>query len=219
MLAILWIVLTYLLSFFRRRHDFVLEVLALRHQVMVLQRQTRKPKLHPSDRYLWMLLMKVWPNWRTPLLIFQPETLIAWQRSGFRMFWRWKSRCRLGRPGKDAELIQLIRWMWALNPTWGSPRIRDELAKLGLKASTATIRKYRPKSRGKPSQGWRNFLQNHSSGIARPDVARRSSEGAFPDQTLSSRFGSGGHGKMGMKTLAGLFQQLCRGLEVRLQCR
>ena len=169
MLAILWIVLTYPLSFFRRRHDLALEVLALRHQVMVLQRQTRKPKLHPSDRYLWMLLMKVWPNWRTPLLIFQPETLIAWQRSGFRMFWRWKSRCRLGRPGKDAELIQLIRRMWAINPTWSSPRIRVELAKLGLKASTATIRKYRPKSRGKPSQGWRTFLQNHASGIAAMD--------------------------------------------------
>ena len=82
------------------------------------------------------------------------------------LFWRWKSRRRLGRPGKDAELIQLIRRMWTLNPTWGSPRIRDELAKLGLEASTATIRKYRPKSRGKPSQSWRTFLQNHASGMA-----------------------------------------------------
>ena len=103
------------------------------------------------------------------MLIVQPETLIGWQRAGFRMFWRWKSRRRLGRPGKDAELIQLIRRMWALNPTWGSPRIRDELAKLGLKASTATIRKYRPKSRGKPSQSWRTFLQNHASGMAGMD--------------------------------------------------
>ncbi len=59
--------------------------------------------------------------------------------------------------------------MWALNPTWGSPRIRDELAKLGLKASTATIRKYCPKSRGKPSQSWRTFLQNHASGMAAMD--------------------------------------------------
>ena len=102
-------------------------------------------------------------------MIFQPETLIGWQRSGFRVFWRWKSRRRLGRPGKDAELIQLIRRMWALNPTWGSPLIRDELAKLGLKASTATIRKDRPKSRGKPSQSWRTFLQNHTSGMAAMD--------------------------------------------------
>ena len=131
MLAILWIVLTYLFWFFRLRHDLALEVLALRHQLMVLKRQAGRPKLGRSDRYFWMLLMRVWPHWRNPLMIFQPETLIGWQRSGFRMFWGWKSRRRLGRPGKDAALIQLIRRMWALNPTWGSPRIRDELAKRG----------------------------------------------------------------------------------------
>ena len=85
------------------------------------------------------------------MLILQPETVIGWQRAGWRMFWRWKSRRRYGRPGKDPELIQLIRRMWTVNPTWGSPRIRDELAKLGLHASTATIRKYRPKSRRRPS--------------------------------------------------------------------
>ena len=59
--------------------------------------------------------------------------------------------------------------MWTANPTCGSPRIRDELAKLGLIASTATIRKYRPKSRGKPSQGWKTFLQNHAGSIAAMD--------------------------------------------------
>ena len=59
--------------------------------------------------------------------------------------------------------------MWSVNPTWGSPRIRDELAKLGLEASTATIRKYRPKSGRRPSQSWRTFLQNHAGGIAAMD--------------------------------------------------
>lgn len=73
-------------------------------------------------------------------MILQPETLIGWQRVGFRIFWSWESRSRLGRPEKDQELIQLIRRMWSANPTWGSPRIRDELANLGLEASTATIR-------------------------------------------------------------------------------
>jgi transposase InsO family protein len=85
------------------------------------------------------------------------------------MFWRWKSRQRGGRPGKDSALIELIRRMWAVNPTWGSPRIRDELAKLGLEASTATIRKYRPKSGRPPSQSWRTFLQNHAGAIAALD--------------------------------------------------
>ncbi len=54
-------------------------------------------------------------------------------------------------------------------PTWGSHRIRDELAKLGLTASTATIWKYRPKFRGKPSQGWKTFLKNHTGSIAAMD--------------------------------------------------
>lgn len=102
-------------------------------------------------------------------MIFRPETVIGWQRAGFRLFWRWKSRRRIGRPGKDRELIELIRRMWAVNPTWGSPRIRDELAKLGLHASTATIRKYRPKSRGHRSQSWWTFLQNHTGAIAAMD--------------------------------------------------
>ena len=55
--------------------------------------------------------------------------------------------------------------MWSVNPTWSSPRIRDELAKLGMEASTATIRKYRPNSRGRPSPGWRTFLRNRASAI------------------------------------------------------
>ena len=66
-------------------------------------------------------------------------------------------------------MIQLIRRMWSANPTWGSPRIRDELAKLGLQASTATIRKYRPKSRRRPSQSWRTFFRNHAGAMAAMD--------------------------------------------------
>jgi transposase InsO family protein len=117
----------------------------------------------------WVVLKGWWPNWRAALILFRPETVIGWQRSGFRLFWRWKSRHRGGRPRKDAELIELIRRMWAVNPTWGSPRIRDELAKLGLAASTATIRKFRPKCRRRPSQSWRTFLQNHAGAIAAMD--------------------------------------------------
>ena len=82
-----------------------------------------------------MILRMAWPNWKDLLMIFRPETFFGWQRAGFRLFLRCKSRRRRGRPWKDAELIQLIRRMWAVNPTWGSPRIRDELAELGLQAA------------------------------------------------------------------------------------
>jgi putative transposase len=167
MVSALW---RYSFSWLRPKHDLALEVLALRHQLMVLQRQAPRPKLHRSDRYLWLLLMKVWPNWRTPLMIFQPETLIGWQRSGFRAFWRWKSRHRRGRPRKDRELIQLIGRMWSVNPTWGSRRIQSELAKLGIQASDSTIRKYCPKNRRSlPSQTWKTFLRNHAHALIAVD--------------------------------------------------
>ena len=169
MFAIVAALLRYLLSWLRPKHQLALEVLALRHQLTVLKRQIHKPKLRPSDRLIWITLKRLWPGWRGALMIFRPETVIGWQRAGFRLFWRWKSRRRIGRPGKDRELIELIRRMWAVNPTWCSSRIRDELAKLGLHASTATIQKYRPKSRGHRSQSWWTFLQNHTGAIAAMD--------------------------------------------------
>lgn len=169
MFAIVSALLSYLSCLFRPKHQLALEVLALRHQLIVLKRQTPRPRLRRWDRCLWVMLKRVWLGWKTPLMIFQPETVIGWQRAGFRIFWRWKSRPRSGRPAKDPELIRLIRRMWVVNPTWGSPRIRDELAKLGLQASTATIRKYRPTSRNRSAQDWWTFLRNHASAIAAMD--------------------------------------------------
>jgi hypothetical protein len=78
MMAILWTFLTYPFSFFRARHDLALEILALGQQLMVLKRQAGRPELGRSDRYLWMVIMRVRANWRNPLMIFQPETLIGW---------------------------------------------------------------------------------------------------------------------------------------------
>ena len=161
--------LRYLFGWFQAKHELGLENLALRHQIGVLRRQVHKPRLQGKDRLFWVVLKRGWPSWRAALMICQPETVIGWQQAGFRMFWRWKSQHRGGRPRKDAALIELIRRMWTVNPTWGSPRIRDELAKLGLQASTATIRKYRPKSRRRPSQGWLTFLRNHAGAISAMD--------------------------------------------------
>ena len=85
-----------------------LENLALRHQLALLDRSAHKPRLRGKDRLFWVVLKGWWPNWRSALILFQPETIIGWQRAGFRMFWRWKSRPRGGRPRKDSALIQLI---------------------------------------------------------------------------------------------------------------
>ncbi len=118
---------------FRRRAVLQLEILALRHQLAVLQRSVKRPKLNSADRLLWAWLSSVWADWRSALVIVQPATVIAWHRKGFRLFWTWKVRHgRPGRPPVPREVRQLIRTMSRDNPLWGAPRIHGELLKLGI---------------------------------------------------------------------------------------
>jgi len=155
---------------FQSHSGLLLENLALRHQLAVLKRQARKPKLRSADRLLWVGLRRLWPRWQQALLLFKPQTIIAWHRLGFRLFWRWKSRTGPGRPSVDRALITLIQRMWQANPTWGSRRIQAELAKLNIQVSDSTIRKYRPKNRPAPSdQTWKSFLQNHAQALVAVD--------------------------------------------------
>jgi transposase InsO family protein len=102
--------------------------------------------------------------------IVRPETILRWHRTGFRTYWRWKSRGRVGRPTIDRELRDLVRRMSKENPLWGAPRIHGELLKLGFQVSQSTISKYMIKPRGPPSQGWRTFLRNHADAIAAIDL-------------------------------------------------
>jgi len=122
-----------------------------------------------ADRVLWVWLSRVWDEWRATVLIVRPETVLAWHRRGFRLFWTWRSRRRLGRPGVPADVRQLIRAMAEANPLWGAPRIHGELLKLGIGVSQATVAKYMPRHRRPPSQTWRTFLANHVNQIAAAD--------------------------------------------------
>ena len=108
-------------SCFRTRASMQLEILALRHQIVVLQRRTSKrPRLRTVDRLFWVLLSRVWGRWRSALVIVKPETVIAWHRKGFRLYWRWKSRAgKCGRPCVSREIRELIRQMSTANPLWG----------------------------------------------------------------------------------------------------
>src|SRR5262245_32358878 len=96
-----------------------LEVLALCHQVQVLQRsQRRRLRLARADRWLWAWLSHVWHNWRTTLVIVKPATVVSWHRQGFRLFWPWKGRRRTGRPRISSEASALIRMLALENPLW-----------------------------------------------------------------------------------------------------
>ena len=100
----------------------------------MLRRSARKRfTLTLLDRLLWVWLSRIWSDWRSALAIVQPETVVAWHRKSFRLFWTWKvQRGQLGRPAISRQVRDLIRRMCRENPTWGAPRIHGELLKLGI---------------------------------------------------------------------------------------
>ena len=92
MFGVFLAVLRSLAAAFQPRRQLLLENLALRHQLLVLNRTAGKPRFRNADRLLWVFLRAVWPSWEKVLVIIRPQTVIGWHRAGFRLFWRWKSR-------------------------------------------------------------------------------------------------------------------------------
>ena len=155
---------------FRGRAELAAENLALRQQLAVLERQSKRPRLRQRDRVFWVWLSRLWSNWRSVLVLVQPETVVRWHQQGFKLYWRWKSRSgKVGRPKIEAEIRRLIRRMSRENPLWGVPRIQSELALLGYQVAESTVAKYKVRHRRPPSQTWRTFLDNHVRDIAAID--------------------------------------------------
>ncbi len=163
MRAIMLSLIHALLGVCRTRLALQAEILALRHQINILRRSVpTRPRLNSSDRFLWVWLSRLWRDWRSALVMVKPETVIAWHRKGFRLYWKWKSRRRrTGRPDTSLEIRDLIRKMSTSNTTWGAPRIHGELLKLGIEVSQATVAKYMVRRSRPPSQTWRTFLEDH----------------------------------------------------------
>jgi transposase InsO family protein len=142
----------------------------LRHQLNVLRRSVpSKPKLVPSDRLFLVWLYRLFPSALNAIAIVQPETIMRWHRAGFRLYWRWKSRSRGGRPKVPTEIRRLIREMSLANRLWGAPRIHGELLKLGIEVAQSTVAKYMAKSGRGGSQTWKTFLHNHSADVGAMD--------------------------------------------------
>ena len=149
--------------FFRDRGEVALEVLALRQQLAVLKRKRPRPVLSDLDRFFWTTLRSVWSRWTDVLVIVKPETVVGWHRAGFRLYWRWRSRTRGGRPKITDEIRALIHRMAEENAGWGAPKIHGELLKLGFAVSERTVARYlrRIRRRGDPGKKWLAFLNNH----------------------------------------------------------
>jgi len=155
----------------RSRATLEAEILMLRQQINVLRRANpERLRFASIDRLILGGICRLFPKMYDTLAIVRPDTVIRWHRAGFRLYWRWRSRRRCGRPTVSLEIRRLIREMSIVNPLWGAPRIHGELLKLGIDVGQTSVAKYMARRRGPPSQGWKTFLRNHADGIAAMDL-------------------------------------------------
>lgn len=155
------------------RRNLLLENLALRQQLMVLKSRHSQPRFTASDKLFWVILRRLWPDWKQALILVQPETVVRWHRAGFKLYWTWLSRHRkrAGRRCVSRELRELIFRMVAENPAWGAPRIHGELKMLGFDISERTVLRWMRKAPRdpEPAKRWAAFLANHREAIAAMD--------------------------------------------------
>jgi hypothetical protein len=165
------LILDCLASRFKSRARLEAEILILRQQINVLRRRApKRPHLNNTNRFLFVWLYHWFPSVLGSIAIVRPETIIRWHSAGFRAYWRWRSRNRVGRPKVSAELRTLIGEMSRANSLWGAPHIHGELLKLGFDVAQSTVARYMCRRWRPPSQGWRTFLRNHADGIAAVDL-------------------------------------------------
>ena len=171
MFAILHALGMFVADLFKSRSRLEAENLFLRHQLNIaLRRAPPRLRLRGSDRALLIWMTRLWPSLLGAAQVVQPETILRWHRAGFKVFWRWKSRNRAGRPKIDRGLRDLIQRMSRENPLWGASRIHGELLMLGFEVAQSTVSKYMVRSSKPPSQSWKTFLRNHAEAIAAIDM-------------------------------------------------
>jgi hypothetical protein len=118
-------------TIFRPKALLIAENLCLRQQLVVVQRRHLRPRLSDADRRFWILPSRWFSDWRNPLLIVKPETVLGWQRAGWMAYWRWRSsrRARGGPPAIRGEPQA------SESRLWGQKRIQAEFARLGFQVS------------------------------------------------------------------------------------
>jgi len=146
-----------------------LEILVLRHQLIVLHRQTPRPKLEPADRALLAAISRAVPRSRWSCFPVKPETLLRWHRRLVAGAWTYPHH-QTGRPPLDQQVQQLIVRLARENPRWGYQRIEGELQRLGVQVSATTIRTMLRRYGLDPAPRrvattWRAFLRQQAAGI------------------------------------------------------
>jgi putative transposase len=125
----------------RSKRALILENALLRQQLIVVERQVKRPTLTWRDRAVIVVLASRLQSWRDTLLIVKPETVLRWHRDLFRWVWRRRTRVKDagGRPALASDKVALIRRLAKENIMWGTERIRGELLKVGLPIARSTL--------------------------------------------------------------------------------
>jgi putative transposase len=124
----------------RPRRSKELEVLVLRHELAILRRQARRPKLTRADRALLAALSRLLPRASWASLPVKPDTVLRWHRQLVARRWTY-SHSKPGRPPLQRSLRTMILRLARENPTWGYRRIAGELAGVGVNFSPTSVRK------------------------------------------------------------------------------
>jgi transposase InsO family protein len=150
----------------KSKADLMAENAILRQQVIVLNRQVKRPKLSAGDRFRLVFLSRLTDFWHTALHFVQPGTLLRWHSDLFRLYWKRKSKTKSRKPRIPQETINLIKQMAIENPHWGAKKIQGELLKLGIDIHKRTIKRHMRQVRKRNSgQNWATFLKNHAGDI------------------------------------------------------
>jgi putative transposase len=168
-----------------RRSEFAkdIELLVLRHQLVVLSRQQPRPSLRPADRALLAALARLLPPPRRHGLVVTPQTLLRWHGELVRRKCA-QPRRSPGRPQVDGRVREVVLRLAGENPGWGYQRIAGELRKLGLPVSPSTIRRILLANRLGPAPrrtgpSWRQFLRQQAASMLACDF--------FTVETISLR--------------------------------
>jgi transposase len=154
--------------------DKDIEILTLRHQLAVLQRQIDRPRVTAADRaFLAALLHRLpGPRLRQLHLIVSPDTVLRWHRDLVRRRHAEASRrkTKSGRPPTRRRIQALVLRLARENSSWGCRRIHGELAALGIKVAPSTVWEILTKHGTEPAperdrQTWAAFLRGQSHAI------------------------------------------------------
>src|SRR5438034_89111 len=158
----------------RSEREKEIEILLLRHQLRVLERQVARPQLTQADRALLAAFSRVLPRqvWRRSLFV-TPTTLLRWHRELVARRWTYPHR-RPGRPAKSAEIRELVIRLARENPSWGYRRVQGELVGLGIKLAASTVWAILKDAGIEPAprrleQSWAEFLRQQAASILECD--------------------------------------------------